>query len=153
MTNWTDLFGDLTLAETIAWIAALTVIVVFAIRGWKLLGSLKDFMDDIRGEDARPGVPARPGLMVRLSSLEERSQQTGDKVDEMSVSLAEVRHEVLPNTGTSLNDAVSRTEKAVEVLTRDMAVVHKKLDNDNRRLGQLTDVAMKNHPNDIEDVT
>lgn len=139
MTDWTDLFGDITIAQALTWFLALVAFALLAIRGWKLLGSLKDFMDDVKGEPARAGVPARPGLMERVGSIE--------------TSLAQVKHEVLPNTGTSLRDAADRTEKKVDdigpkvdSLTADMATVHEKLDNDNRRIDRLADIAAKNHP-------
>lgn len=139
MTDWADLFGDITLVQGVSWIIALVAFTLLAIRGWKLLGSAKDFMDDVKGEPARPGVPARPGLMERVGAIE-----TG---------LSEVRHEVLPNTGTSLNDSARRTESAVNDLTESVAGLtesvaeaHKKLDNDNRRIDHLTDIARRNHP-------
>ncbi|WP_295034582.1 hypothetical protein [uncultured Microbacterium sp.] len=139
MTNWTDLFGDITVAQAITWFLALVAFTLLAIRGWKLLGSLKDFMDDVKGEPARPGVAARPGLMERVGTIE-------TKVDAVSTSLSEVRHEVLPNTGTSLRDAADRTESRlasvddkVDTLTADMASVHSKLDNDNQRIDELAE--------------
>lgn len=144
--NWADLFGDLTIAQGLTWIAALVAFVLLVVKIWPLLASFKDFMDDVKGEAARPGVPARPGLMERISRMEDRSETTGSKVDAMSISLAQVRHEVLPNTGTSLRDAADRTERKVDTLTEDMATVHQKLDNDNRRIDELTENERRNHP-------
>jgi hypothetical protein len=60
------------------------------------LGGLADFINDWHGEGARPGVPARPGVMERLSGIEDR--------------LAAVEHELQPNSGTSLRDAVNRVD-------------------------------------------
>lgn len=131
MTDWTDIFGDLTIAQAMLWIAAAGALVTLVVKLWQPLKAFSDFLDDVKGEPGRPGVPARPGLMERVGSIE--------------TSLSEVRHEVLPNTGTSLNDSVRRTEGAVGVLTEsvkvlqdDMTEAHKKLDNDKTRIDELT---------------
>lgn len=57
------------------------------------------FLDDWHGSPARPGRPAIPGVMERLVDLE--------------LGLREIRHEVFPNSGASLRDAVDRLEKTV----------------------------------------
>ncbi|MDT3395603.1 hypothetical protein RKE29_02875 [Streptomyces sp. B1866] len=57
---------------------------------------LGDLTDDWTGTPQRPGVPARPGVMTRLARIEER--------------LAAVEHELHPNAGNSLRDAVDRVE-------------------------------------------
>jgi len=51
-----------------------------------------NFLDDWNGEPARPGVPQRLGVMARLD---------------------EMHHELHPNSGSSLADAVNRTELAL----------------------------------------
>ncbi|MDX3360584.1 MULTISPECIES: hypothetical protein [Streptomyces] len=50
------------------------------------------FLDDWYGEGPRAGVPARPGVMLRLAALED--------------GMEHLRHEVRPNSGESLRDAV-----------------------------------------------
>lgn len=117
--------GGITLADVALWVG----IVGGVIAGFKwvrpFLRKLIDFVDDVAGEPARPGVPARPGLMERLASVE------GD--------VAQVKHEVLPNTGTSLRDSADRTEVVVGELSRSMVDVHSKLDSDNARISDVTD--------------
>ncbi|MET8864683.1 hypothetical protein ABZW11_17235 [Nonomuraea sp. NPDC004580] len=63
---------------------------------WRLFQRIDDFVDDLRGTPARPGVAERPGVMERLARLEQE--------------LATVRHEVTANDGSSLKDAVRRVE-------------------------------------------
>ncbi|MDX3237193.1 hypothetical protein PV392_16245 [Streptomyces sp. ME03-5709C] len=63
------------------------------------------FIDDFYGEEARPGVPARPGLMERMSGMEER--------------LAAVYHEVFPNDGGSLRDAVDQANARLRLMCPD----------------------------------
>ncbi|GAB3472000.1 hypothetical protein [Actinophytocola sediminis] len=57
-----------------------------------------DFFDDWSGEPARAGVPARPGVMARLETMEGR--------------LLTIEHELHPNSGASLRDAVDRIHEA-----------------------------------------
>lgn len=93
MPDSTALFGDLRAAEVLAWMAALTVViagvVVILRKALPLLKKLGDFLDDVAGEPARAGVPARPGLMERVQRIE---------------------HEMFPNSGKSLRDQTDRLE-------------------------------------------
>lgn len=68
-------------------------------------GKVEDFVDDWQGTDPRPGVPGRPGVMSRLGAIEER--------------LARVEHELHPNSGSSLRDAVDRVDQRTRQLTDD----------------------------------
>lgn len=116
--------AGITLADIITWLIAAGAI--WAGLKWVVPFIKKsiDFFDDVAGEPARPGVPARPGLMARIGTVE--------------TVLAQVKHEVLPNTGTSARDAIDRTEKAVTDLQSGMDDVHSKLDNDNQRISDLS---------------
>lgn len=69
-------------------------------RGLRLLvRRLDEFADDWSGSSERPGVPAHPGVMVRLSAIEER--------------LTAVEHELRPNSGSSMRDAINRVEARI----------------------------------------
>lgn len=57
---------------------------------WRIIDSFDDFVEDWKGVPARPGFPARPGVMERLAWIE---------------------HELKPNSGLSLRDAVDRLEE------------------------------------------
>ena len=81
---WGGAISALAAVGTIAW---------RGLRGVLHLGRrVNDFMDDWAGEEERPGVPARPGVMERVSAIEARLQR--------------VEHELYPNSGGSLRDAV-----------------------------------------------
>ena len=93
------------MAGWVAWVIAgaalLTALGVF----WKVATSVlrwarrvTDFFDDWNGEPARKGVPARPGVLERLSGIEGRVEA--------------VEHELHPNSGASLRDAVDRIHDA-----------------------------------------
>lgn len=66
------------------------------------------FLEDFHGTAARPGRPAVPGIMERLVVMAER-------MESMERGLSEVRHELFPNSGASLRDAVDRLERAIPV--------------------------------------
>lgn len=57
---------------------------------------IERFLDDWNGEPARPGRDAVPGMMERVVTLEKLSRQ--------------VVHEVTPNSGSSMKDALKRVE-------------------------------------------
>lgn len=62
-------------------------------------------MDDWAGEEERAGVPGRPGVLARLAGFEER--------------LMRVEHELYPNSGQSLRDAVDRAHSRLARLCPD----------------------------------
>lgn len=67
-----------------------------------MIGTLKkvnEFLEDWRGEEARPGYPGRPGVLERLVKLEEHAATT--------------THEVQPNSGSSMKDQLNRLDKAI----------------------------------------
>ncbi|MEW2635926.1 hypothetical protein AB0903_30890, partial [Streptomyces sp. NPDC048389] len=73
---------------------------------WRLVRGVRriatrvdDFVDDWQGVPPRPGVPERKGVMERLDGIEER--------------LTSVEHELHPNSGQSLRDAVDRVDVAL----------------------------------------
>lgn len=88
----TALFGDLRVAQMLVWLFAALALLFIIVRAWP---KLKAFIETI---DALSDLPAK----MRL-------------VDE-------IHHEVRPNTGTSLNDAVRRTEAKVKQLEAQVTV-------------------------------
>lgn len=75
------------------WGVGIVVVVGLIKKVWPLLKKLSDFLDDVAGEPARPGVPARAGLMERVQRIE---------------------HELFPNSGKSLRDQTNRIEEKVD---------------------------------------
>ena len=65
-----------------------------------------NFIDDVTGEPARAGVPARPGLMDRVLSVETSVVDIGRR-------LTLIEHELHPNSGQSLRDQVDVIREAV----------------------------------------
>ena len=64
---------------------------------YRFLKKINNFIDDVIGEEARPGVEARPGIMQRLERIE---------------------HEVTTNSGSSIKDAVKRIEANQEEMKK-----------------------------------
>ncbi|MFF9403830.1 hypothetical protein [Streptomyces sp. NPDC014744] len=73
---------------------------------------LDEFGDDWNGVEARPGVPERPGVMARLDRIEQKGT-------ERSARLARIDHELHPNSGQSLRDAVDRVDARTRHLAAD----------------------------------
>lgn len=69
--------------------------------------------NDFAGEPARPGVAARPGVIESLSNIKATQTAQGAQLASVTDELGKVRHELHPNSGLSLRDAVDRMEKAV----------------------------------------
>lgn len=103
--------GGVTLGDVLVW--GTVAASVFAVFRWLIpfARKLVHFLDDVAGEDARPGVAARPGLMERLSIVEEKQDEQSVSMAKQSAALAVVQHEVTTNHGSSLKDAVKKLER------------------------------------------
>lgn len=87
----------------------------------------KNLIDDIGGEDARPGVAARPGLMERMAGVETSQTTQHETLARLEIEqraqgskLEIVRHEVEFNNGSSVKDAAVRTEKDVAAVKEEV---------------------------------
>jgi hypothetical protein len=63
----------------------------------RVAARVEDFIEDWTGAPPRPGVPARQGVMERLGTIEQQ--------------LSTVAHEVRPNGGSSMRDAINRVDE------------------------------------------
>lgn len=82
-----------------------------AARGLRRLGH---FADDWFGEPERNGVPARLGVIERISAIETAGAATRDDLRGLVERVDRVEHELRPNSGASLRDAIDRVENAVD---------------------------------------
>jgi hypothetical protein len=113
------------------WLAALGLAVWVGWRVWPTVRKLMHFVDDVAGEPARPGQPARPGLMERIATVETRLNEYGSATraqrEHVNEALAELRHEVMPNDGSSMRDAVVRTETLARAVNEKVDVLDEKV--------------------------
>jgi hypothetical protein len=104
MSAWAIVAG---VCGGIAVLAAGTAGLVYLTRPMRrLAAAVADFLADWRGEPARDGVPARPGVMVRLAEIQETQADHG-------LRLSKVERELSPDGGRSMRDRV----EAVAVAT------------------------------------
>lgn len=90
-------------------------IIARAARGaWRFLRKLSDVLDDWRGEPARAGVDARPGVMTRLGAIEQHQARTEAHQARTEARLAYVEEQLRPNGGGSLFDKITRIDGRTE---------------------------------------
>ena len=79
-------YADIAATDIVQWVVILGVLVTLAIRINKLVypvwHKLEQMANDFAGEPERPGVPAKPGIMERISKLEQLVAELSDKIDE-----------------------------------------------------------------------
>jgi hypothetical protein len=107
-----DSTGVAALDTAAVWALAVTAVVGLGAVLWRVARRLRelarrveDFIDDWVGVPGRPGVEQRPGVMERLDRIER--------------TVGIVAHEVRPNGGSSMRDAVDRVDSRTASLTRD----------------------------------
>jgi len=96
--------AELLTVQTAGLVTALMAIGVAVRKAWPFIKKATNFLDDVGGEPARPGVPERPGMMERIGNIEEQLDLVEEKVDQ-------VHNETSPNGGGSMKDTVGRVEK------------------------------------------
>jgi hypothetical protein len=94
-----DPTGIPALDAALVWATVATVVISLGTGLWRFVRAavrigrrVNQFFDDWYGQEGRPGVPARPGVLARVQGIEARMQG--------------VHHELQPNSGESLRDAV-----------------------------------------------
>lgn len=102
----TPLVGPLSAVDLSILTVVVTAVIAAIRKIWPSLRRLNHFVDDWFGEDSRDGVEGRPGVMRRLASLDERGVTTDRRLNA-------IEHELKPNSGKSLRDAVDRIESGV----------------------------------------
>ncbi|MFJ2093107.1 hypothetical protein ACIOEW_28120 [Streptomyces sp. NPDC087901] len=107
-----DATGIPAVDAVLVWGGAVSVLTAVVTVLWRITRGVvhfgkrvEEFMDDWSGEEARPGVAGRAGVMERLGGFEER--------------LTRVEHELHPNSGGSLRDAVDLANERLALLCTD----------------------------------
>ncbi|MER6976248.1 hypothetical protein ABT317_04155 [Streptomyces carpinensis] len=109
-----DATGIPAVDTALVWGGAISVLGGVGTVAWRIVrasshlgGRAAQFFDDWYGEEGRPGLPARPGVMERVAGIEDR--------------LTRVEHELYPNSGGSLRDAVDLANSRLARLCPDNA--------------------------------
>jgi hypothetical protein len=120
MTNESVMFlasiSTIIITITGAWFAIAKFIAPFYKRVKKWMSTWEHFMEDWFGEEDRPGVPGREGVMQRLLNIE---------------------LEVKPNGGGSIKDAVNRIEAKVQKVDDRLEEGNERFDYIEERLANL----------------
>lgn len=120
-------FDNVTIGQILQ--AAAPLAAVWALARWAgpTLHRAGRVIDDLQGEEARPGVKARPGMLERMASQEAATEATAAGVAAMRQEQAALSTQVgglaqqvaailpavaqlQPNHGSSLVDAIQRIE-------------------------------------------
>lgn len=112
--------NDLVLADTLILVAsvmtAITVVLVFIAKGFKIIKKFIHFLDDFVGEEERPGAERRPGISERLMGLETSVSDIQIKFDSINDKVIFIEKELHPNHGTSMRDAVDRIQMRIDLV-------------------------------------
>lgn len=92
-------------------LAALSAAFAFGRGLWRWMRRLSHFIDDVTGEDARPGQPRRPGLVEQVDLLRIRQEEIAETAKKAAEDAAVVRHELTLNGGSSVKDVVNKTAR------------------------------------------
>lgn len=113
MNDGTTATGVSFVDQAVVWSIAAAALITAAgllwrgTRGFRSMARrIEAFADDWGGCPERPGVPGRPGVMERLDGIERQTQH----IPELEQRLARIEHEMRPNSGASLRDAVDRLD-------------------------------------------
>lgn len=136
---------DLWLA--ILWVLLVAAILLGVVKAFPVVRKFVTFVNDVAGEEARPGFPARPGLFDRIHSIETTQQSVSDKVDSIEIAqkdmagkVEKVHHELFPNSGKSLRDQTNRIEAKVSADYREIGKIRDAVGDLDSRLDEHIEV-------------
>ena len=122
---------DLWLA--ILWVLLVAAILLGVVKAFPVVRKFVTFVNDVAGEEVRPGFPARPGLFDRIHSIEITQQSVAGKVEK-------VHHELFPNSGKSLRDQTNRIEAKVSADYREIGKIRDAVGDLDSRLDEHIEV-------------
>ena len=136
---------DLWLA--ILWVLLVAAILLGVVKAFPVVRKFVTFVNDVAGEEVRPGFPARPGLFDRIHSIEITQQSVSDKVDSIEIAqkdmagkVEKVHHELFPNSGKSLKDQTNRIEAKVSADYREIGKIRDAVGGLDSRLDEHIEV-------------
>lgn len=104
--------------QLLVWAAAAGAITALAALAWRIIRTLLTLVrrltamaDDLLGAPARPGHDARPGVMARMARIEDCTTRTAERMASVESRVGRIEHELHPNGGGSLRDALDRVDQ------------------------------------------
>ena len=104
------MFGETTVAQLVFWLLAAAAFIVLCFKLW----------------------PVVTKFVATVNAL--------DKLPQKLALVDEIHHEVRPNTGTSLNDSVRRTEAAVAVLRTEVEAIKRTVSDQTDQINGLQEL-------------
>jgi archaellum component FlaC len=109
-----------------AWVSAacaLTLIVAgvaaWLLRAlWRLFQKTESFLEDWNGRVETPGHPRQQGVMERLGVLESNTARMNSRFDSQDAALADIKSEVMYNSGHSLKDTVTEVRATIAEIVK-----------------------------------
>lgn len=102
MPQW---IASLNVGQVALYVGGVLLVIGLIAKAWKTIRpvwvGVQNFLEDWRGEPARDGVPGRDGVMKRLATIEDDGAATKKRV-------ADIEHELHPNSGASFRDQVDK---------------------------------------------
>ena len=110
---------SISLGQALTWVGMGGLVVAWMAKVMPQLRAIMHALDDLRGEEARPGFEARPGVFERIKAVEDGHADIRQTLTEQGKVLADIQHHVKPNSGSSSYDALLREIKAVRAVAED----------------------------------
>ena len=110
---------SISLGQALTWLGMAGLVVAWMAKVMPQLRAIMHALDDLRGEEARPGFDARPGVFERIKAVEDGHADIRETLTEQGKVLADIQHHVKPNSGSSSYDALLREIKAVRAVAED----------------------------------
>ena len=110
---------SISLGQALTWVGMGGLVVAWMAKVMPQLRAIMHALDDLRGEEARPGFDARPGVFERIKAVEDGHADIRQTLTEQGKVLADIQHHVKPNSGSSSYDALLREIKAVRAVAED----------------------------------
>lgn len=92
------------IGEIAAWVVGVAGALAVLVKFFQLTRKLFSFLDEVTGEPAAFGRPAKPGLVEKVDQIQAEQATHTEQIQK-------VLHELFPNSGASLRDAVDRLER------------------------------------------
>jgi len=114
--TWEQFWETVSVAEAALWVGGIGVALAFIVKTWPFIRKFFNIVD---------ALTALPEYMTATRAF---MDTTDEKLDKQYQDITDIRHEVQYNNGSSVKDAVSRIENAVQDLTEADDDLHERVE-------------------------